>query len=206
MSQQSRSPRGAQAASSTTGPSPGGWLARRWNPYLVGAGIGVLSWITFALMGKALGTSTTIAKSAGLIGSAVAPEHVADSPYYGRYFDAAAGKYMFDWQFFLVLAMFVGALIARKLSRERFVEHVPPLWQWRFGPSRGLRYGAAFVGGVILLFGARMAGGCTSGHGISGSLQLAVSSWAFFLSMFVAGVVTALALFGTKGRDHVLAD
>ena len=54
---------------------------------------------------------------------------------------------------------------------------------------------AAFVGGAIIMYGARMAGGCTSGHGISGSLQLAVSSWVFFLTMFAAGVVTALILF-----------
>jgi uncharacterized protein len=40
-----------------------------------------------------------------------------------------------------------------------------------------------------------MAGGCTSGHGISGSLQLAVSSWTFFLTMFVFGILTALVLF-----------
>ncbi|HAI10768.1 MAG TPA: hypothetical protein DCM28_03630, partial [Phycisphaerales bacterium] len=49
----------------------------------------------------------------------------------------------------------------------------------------------------------RMAGGCTSGHGISGGLQLAVSSWAFFFAMFGSGVVTAFALFGLKGRSHV---
>jgi len=50
-------------------------------------------------------------------------------------------------------------------------------------------------GGVLVMNGARLAGGCTSGHGISGSLQLAVGSWTFFLVMFAAGTVTALALF-----------
>jgi uncharacterized membrane protein YedE/YeeE len=53
----------------------------------------------------------------------------------------------------------------------------------------------AFLGGVIIMYGARMAGGCTSGHGISGSLQLAVSSWVFFLTMFAFGIGTALILF-----------
>lgn len=65
------------------------------------------------------------------------------------------------------------------------------------------RYAAAFFGGVILIYGARMAGGCTSGHGISGGLQLAVSSWIFFIAMFASGVVTAFALFGKEGRKHV---
>ena len=65
-----------------------------------------------------------------------------------------------------------------------------------------LRYAMAFVGGVILMFGARLAGGCTSGHGISGSLQLAISGWTFFIAVFVAGIVTAFSLYG-KVRSHV---
>lgn len=177
---------------------------RRWNPYLVGVGIGVLSWITFGLMNKALGTSTTIAKAPGALIGVIAPEHVQANAYWGgKYFIPEAGKVMFDWQFWLVLATPIGAYIGMKLSRERFREVVPPLWQYRFGPSPWIRALGAFIGGFILLYGARMAGGCTSGHGISGGLQFAVSSWSFFFAMFLSGVVTAFALFGLKGRAHV---
>jgi len=178
--------------------------ARRWNPYLVGLGIGLLSVITFAVMHKALGTSTTMAKLPGAAIGVVAPDHVKANAYWGgKYFVPDKGKVMFDWQFFLVLAMPVGAWLGMKLSAERFREVVPPLWEARFGPSRAKRYAAAFAGGAVLLFGARMAGGCTSGHGISGGLQLAVSSWSFFFAMFASGVATAFALFGMKGRQHV---
>jgi uncharacterized membrane protein YedE/YeeE len=48
------------------------------------------------------------------------------------------------------------------------------------------------------MFGARLAGGCASGHGISGSLQLALSGWVFFASVFVSGILTALMLFGKE--------
>jgi uncharacterized membrane protein YedE/YeeE len=41
-----------------------------------------------------------------------------------------------------------------------------------------------------LLFGARMAGGCTSGHIISGGMQLAVSSLVFGLFVFIAFIIT----------------
>ena len=54
-----------------------------------------------------------------------------------------------------------------------------------------------------MMFGARMAGGCTSGHGISGTLQLAVSSWVFILLAFTVGTVAAFAMYGKEGRDHV---
>ena len=60
---------------------------------------------------------------------------------------------------------------------------------------------AAFLGGAILLFGARLAGGCTSGHGISGTLQLALSGWIFFPVMFGAGIVTARLLFRNPAAE-----
>ena len=174
----------------------------RWSPYVVGAAIGVLSWVTFVAMGKALGTSTTMAKAAGLATAAVVPEHVEANAYYGKYFNPPK-KMMFDWQFFLVLALPVGAFLASRLSGKGFRERVPKLWETRFGPGRAKRYVAAFLGGAILLFGARLAGGCTSGHGISGGLQLAVSSWTFTFAMFASGIATAFALFGTEGGRHV---
>ncbi|NLG27672.1 MAG: YeeE/YedE family protein, partial [Chloroflexi bacterium] len=54
----------------------------------------------------------------------------------------------------------------------------------------------ALVGGVFLGLGARWADGCTSGHGISGTLQLAVSSWISAICFFIGGIVTAYILFG----------
>jgi uncharacterized membrane protein YedE/YeeE len=46
-----------------------------------------------------------------------------------------------------------------------------------------------------MMFGARLAQGCTSGHGISGSLQLAVSSW-IFVVVFLAVAVGTQPIFG----------
>lgn len=176
----------------------------RWSPYWVGAGIGVLSWITFGLMGKALGVSTTMVRAAGSLEKVVAETHVLSNEYFTKYLGTAvAPKPVFEWQFALVVMLVAGAFVSARLSGEKFREEVPRLWEWRFGPSKIFRNVAAFFGGVVLLFGARLAGGCTSGHGISGSMQLAISSWSFFLSMFVAGVVTAVILYGKNGGDHV---
>lgn len=179
-------------------------IKERWSPYLVGIGIGVLSWITFAWMGKALGVSTTMVRATGAMERVVAKSHVESNAYFVKYLGTAAEpKPVVEWQFALVIMLFFGALLAAKLAGSKFEERVPKLWAWRFGSSKWVRSIGAFWGGVILLFGARLAGGCTSGHGISGGLQLAVSSWAFFLSMFVSGVITAFILFGKGGRDHV---
>ena len=174
---------------------------RRWNPYVVGIAIGVLSWVTFAAMNKALGTSTTMAKLPGSAIGLVAPDHVMDNAYWGgKYFVEDKGKVMFDWQFFLVLALPIGAWIGMRSSGTRIRESIPPMWEQRFGSSRLKRGLVAFTGGAILLFGARFAGGCTSGHGLSGGMQFAVGSWSFFGAMFGSGVLTAFALYGMKGR------
>lgn len=165
----------------------------RWSPYAVGAGIGALSWATFGLMDKALGASTSVVQCAGMIEGAVAPDHVRSNAYFAKYL---VGKPGVDWQFALVVFLAIGALLAAKLGRSVRQPTVPDTWRARFGPSRALRFAGAFVGGAVMIFGARMAGGCTSGHGISGGLQLAVSSWTFFGAMFVSGVAAATLIYG----------
>jgi uncharacterized membrane protein YedE/YeeE len=177
----------------------------RWSPYVVGGAIGVLSWITFAAMHKSLGASTSFVQVAGALEGLVAPEHVTGNEYYEKTLLGTAEKpaFIVDWQLALVVMLGIGAFAAARSATSRFVEHVPRLWEWRFGSSRPLRYAAAFAGGAVMLYGARMAGGCTSGHAVSGGLQLAVSSWTFLAAMFASGVFAAFALYGAKGRSHV---
>jgi uncharacterized membrane protein YedE/YeeE len=57
------------------------------------------------------------------------------------------------------------------------------------------RFIVAFIGGALAMYGARMAGGCTSGNGISQSLQLAVVGWTFLAVMFVSGAITAAIVY-----------
>jgi uncharacterized protein len=165
---------------------------KRWSPYAVGALIGLLSWFAFFSADRPIGVSTAIARTAGMLLSAVAPERVAGNPYFAKF------PAVVDWEWMLVIGAALGAWISSRLSGDRPVEAVEPLWRERFGNSRRKRYLFAFLGGVVLMFGARLAGGCTSGHGISGSLQLALSGWLFFASVFVSGILTAFLLFGKE--------
>ena len=52
----------------------------------------------------------------------------------------------------------------------------------------------AFVAGFLMLFGARIADGCTSGHGLSGMAHLSVGSTVAVAAMFAGGIATALLL------------
>ena len=164
--------------------------AGRWNPYLVGAGLGVLSWIVFAVVNTPLGISTQISSAASLCAAPVmGREAVAANAYWAK------TPFKWDYPMLFLIGTFLGSLVSVVASRSFRLEVVPKAWSERFGSSSIKRLVAAFLGGVIIMFGARMAGGCTSGHGISGSLQLALSSWVFFLTLFAFGLLTAFLLF-----------
>jgi len=168
-----------------------------WNPYVVGAGLGVLSWLVFALVNQPLGVSTSLSAASGacavpLLGS----EGVSTNAYWMK------TPFKWDYGMLFLVGTFLGSLLSTLASRSFRLEKVPSVWAEYFGPSVAKRMAVAFVGGILTMYGARMAGGCTSGHGISGSLQLAVSSWTFFLTMFVAGVSTATLLFRHRKTSH----
>jgi hypothetical protein len=160
-----------------------------WSPYLVGTLIGLLSMATFYFSNKPLSVSTAYARLAGLVGNLISRGHTANLKFYQD------TKPKIDWGVMLVFGMLLGAFIAAVTGGEITAAWVPVLWEQRFGPDVTLRLGMAFVGGAITAYGARLAGGCTSGHGISGALQLSVSSWIALACFFVAAVATAHLLY-----------
>jgi len=175
---------------------------KSWSPYVVGVGVGVLSWFAFATADHPLGVSTAFENTAALVERAAVPQAEQTNGYFAK--KAEEGKPpKIGWEWMVVLGVFLGALLSSRLSGDRSTEAVPAMWKERFGGSVVLRLTAAFLAGLLMMFGARLASGCTSGHGISGSLQLAVSSWVFTAVFFAAATVTALALYGRKGPSHV---
>jgi len=174
---------------------------RAWSPYVVGALIGILSWFTFASVDKPLGITTAFEYTAALALEGAAPEHARANSYYAD----PAKTPKIDWEWMLVAGVFIGAAISSSLSGDRDSAHnrVPSAWRRVFGASPGARYAGAFLGGLLLMLGARFAQGCTSGHGISGALQLAVSSW-LFVAVFAATAATAaFAIYGRHGAQDV---
>ncbi len=157
-----------------------------WSPYAVGIGIGILSWLSFLISGKPIATSTTFARTGGMIERMITGGKAKQRPYYKKI------KLQINWQYMLVLGIITGSFLSAVISGDFQVGvWVPSLWASAFGDSAVLRVFVALAGGVILGFGARFAGGCTSGHGISGTLQLAVSSWVSAIFFFIGGIITA---------------
>ncbi len=161
-----------------------------WSPYLVGAGIGVLSWLTFYFANKPIGASSFYATIAGALGRIFARKHTDSLEYYKE------TPPKFGWETVLVLGTIMGGFIAASTGGEFSNEWLPPFWIARFGENSTLLHaGLGLAGGLLMAFGARFAGGCTSGHGISGTLQLNVGSWISVICFFIGGIVVAYPLY-----------
>ncbi|MBN1889267.1 MAG: YeeE/YedE family protein [Thermoflexales bacterium] len=165
----------------------------RWSPYAAGIGIGILSWFTFLISKKPLACSTTFARLSGMIERRFRGDEVASKAYYQKV------RLVVDWQMMLVVGIVIGALVSALLSGDFQWLWVPSIWAGAFGSDPLLRAGIALLGGIVIGFGARWADGCTSGHGISGTLQLAVSSWISAICFFIGGILTAHVIFKLIG-------
>ena len=158
-----------------------GLTERAWSPYAAGVVIGLLQIPAFLLMDTALGASSSYVKVAGHL-AALVDSGVGDIKYFTKYMTSS--KYV--WQTALVIGIALGAFVSMALSGARR-QPISPAWGRAMGTTTlWQRAPIAFLGGFIMLFGARLAGGCTSGHGVSGLAQLGMGSAIAVAAMFAA--------------------
>lgn len=164
---------------------------------------------------KPIGVSTQFVIADGILLDAIQPELVVEdaesksgyaSP--NAYLNKSGGKYAknvaepLNYDFVFVLALFAGALLSALLKGDRpdaAGRVMPAVWRDRFGDSPAKRYIAVFIAGFIVLFGARLASGCTSGHMMSGMMQTSLSGYLFTLGAFAAAIPAALLIYKRKG-------
>lgn len=101
------------------------------------------------------------------------------------------------WESLFLAGALISGLVLSLFRKDFKIQVVHENWKKYRGTSSTARIVWAFAGGFILIFGARMAGGCTSGHVISGGMQLAASSMIFAFFTF-AGLLTTGYLFYRK--------
>lgn len=152
---------------------------------LLGLLFGLLGAASIALFGP-IGISTTYPRAVGAIAERLAPSFASAQPYLAQVGTLVRPETM------IVLGLVVGGFLAsRRGKRPAPVELVHA-----HEKTAARRYASAFLGGFLLLFGARLAGGCTSGHVISGISQLSVSGLIFGAGVFASGIATAKLLKG----------
>lgn len=164
--------------------------AKAWSPYAAGILIGLLQIPAFLIIETALGASSSYVTIGGLLASWIDPS-ILQIDYVARHVSATAKNW---WQVALVGGIAVGAFLSARLSGAKR-DAVSPIWARALGSaSPGKRYAVAFLAGFLMLFGARLADGCTSGHGLSGVAQLSVGSTIAVVAMFAGGIAAARLL------------
>jgi uncharacterized protein len=157
-----------------------------------GLGIGFVLIVAVALV-QPIGTSMQYVVLDGVLLHWTLPEVAERS---GYLVETVEGWSLATYEFFFVAGIPIGAFLAALATKRFSTRMVPSGWAHRFGPNPARRLVWSFIGGVLLLFGARFGGGCTSGHMISGVSQLAVSSLVFSGALFASAILTAQWLYG----------
>ncbi len=120
------------------------------------------------------------------------------------YLNKSGGKYAknvshpLNYSFIFVIAMMVGALLSSRIGGPKpttLDRSAPEVWRQRFGENPALRYITVFFAGFVVLFGARLAGGCTSGHMMSGMMQTSLSGYLFAIGAFAAAIPAAVMVY-----------
>ncbi|MCF8068398.1 MAG: YeeE/YedE family protein [Desulfobacterales bacterium] len=152
---------------------------------------GVIVFI-FATFGPPASSSGFVSTLKGAL-SNVVPDYVQSKVHY-RIIPGPG-----SWLFTFILGMAIGGFIGGR-TLKRSITDVPSLWRRRFGDSQITRYTATFLGGFLILFASRLAGGCTLGLFISGSTQLALSGLYFGVLIFGFAMLTARLIYGKEEK------
>lgn len=145
----------------------------KFSPYKTGIIIGLCFIASMLLFSKTLASCATYVKLGALLNSSFAENQAL----YFRDFLKNA-PHWFDWPLALATGVFCGSYFATKLSGDKKKEEkLSAKKKW-----------LAFFGGVLVLFGARFAGGCLSGHAVSSAAQMASTSHMFLLGLLFVAV------------------
>lgn len=171
-----------------------------WSPYFAGIMVGLLAILSvFAstkLLGKPkyLGASTSFVRVCGLMERQIDSRLVSGNEYYEK------TKLKVDWQMMFLVGIFFGALLSSAAGKTFKYENVPSLWKEKMGGGYMKRAVFAFVGGVVAIFGVRMAGGCPSGHGLSGVMQLSLSGLVAMAAFMTGGFIAAAIVYKRRRK------
>ncbi len=150
------------------------------NPYLAGTMLGLVLLLAMYLSGRGLGASGGLKYCVVSAVGAVAPDHAQKSAFYSKYFENGK-KPLKNWLTLEILGVVIGGFLSGAVSKRlKFkIEKSPKI-------SNARRLVFAFLGGLLFVYGAQLARGCTSGAALSGMAVLSL-----------AGFVTMVAIFGS---------
>ena len=169
-------------------------MIRRIPWWVGGILMALLLLFTFATFGagRPFGASTYVPYFSGILFN-LDPEQY---PYLKEVHNAGA------WEGVMLLGALVGGFLTSVFITKTFrFSIMPTAWKKYKNNSVASRLTWSFVSGFLLIIGARLAGGCTSGHFLSGMSQTAVSSMIFGAVVLVTLLVTGRFFYSKEALD-----
>ncbi len=187
------------------------------NNWIKGAVVLGFSFFIAILLVKPIGVSTQFSVLSGIVHSTVDSDVIVEDSSRetgyrssNAYYDKSEGKLAkaiknpLNYDFIFVLSIPVGGYLGyllfsrKKKAEEEEDDDVESCLL--DGKKKGFigKYALSFIGGFLLLFGARMADGCTSGHMMSGMMQGSISGYVFAISVFATAIPTAIIVKNIK--------
>ncbi|MBN2398338.1 MAG: YeeE/YedE family protein [Deltaproteobacteria bacterium] len=182
----------------------------QWNWFTGGIALGLVFFFAVLLV-KPIGVSTQFVIFDGIVWNALSDDVITKNPdaksgyaSTNAYLNKSGGKYAknsakpFNYSFIFVLSIILGAFLSALTGgpRPTAADRVAPeVWRSRFGEKGSTRYVVSFIGGVVTLFGVRLAGGCMSGHTMSGIMQTSISGYLFAVGVFLTAIPLAILLY-----------
>lgn len=155
-----------------------------WPFWVAGAAIGVLVVLLAWITGKGFGVSTSYGSFCSLLTS---KSFFKRKPFTER------------WRLWFALGLPLGGLLSVALSGDLHWKMHIGEFETLFGDGLAVKAGAMLLGGFLVGYGARWAGGCTSGHAVLGIAQGAKSSLLATVGFMLAGVIVVNLLFHVLG-------
>ena len=163
---------------------------------------------------KPIGVSTQFVILDGIVWNLINPGLItetegADQVYFSTdaYLNKSGGKYAshvknpINYGFIFAFSMILGGILSGWFSKKKISNTdklSPAVWRNKFGNNSNKRFIYAFIAGFLALFGARLAGGCTSGHMMSGMMQTSLSGYLFAFGAFATAIPVAILFFKSK--------
>lgn len=146
-------------------------ILQPWPWWFSGIVIGLVVPAMYLLAGKGFGISTSLQQVGSMCTAGRGPKYL-------REYDWKAGL----WTLVFVSGIAIGGCIAVQFLTADPVAFLPESYHSLGGVARLL------VGGFLVGFGTRYAGGCTSGHAINGISNLNWPSVVATIFFFVGGL------------------
>jgi len=105
------------------------------------------------------------------------------------------------WEGVMLLGALFGGFITSVFITKSFrFSLIPTGWKKYKNNSVVSRLIWSFVAGFFMIIGARLAGGCTSGHFMSGMSQMAISSMIFGAVVMISLVITGRLFYNKEEK------